>query len=126
MKARVGQGIFRANVACVEPECRITKVSNPAYLIASHIKPWRHATNEERLSAQNGLLLAPHADFLFDRGFISFADGQLLVSPVADEKSLVKLGVDPDRPPIVGKFSREQERFLEFHRTEIFRSATVR
>ena len=84
------------------------------------------ATNEERLSAHNGLLLAPHADFLFDRGFISFADGQLLVSPVADEKTMVKLGVDPDRPPIVGKFSREQERFLEFHRTEIFRSASVR
>ncbi|ABS28161.1 HNH endonuclease [Anaeromyxobacter sp. Fw109-5] len=126
VKARIGQGLFRANVARIEPECRITKVSNPAYLIASHIKPWRHATNDERLSAHNGLLLAPHADFLFDRGFISFADGQLLVSPVADERTLVKLGVDPDRPPIIGKFSRDQERYLEFHRTEIFRSATVR
>jgi len=80
VKARVGQGVFRANVARVEPECRITKVSNPAYLIASHIKPWRHASNEERLSAHNGLLLAPHADFLFDRGFISFGDGRLLIS----------------------------------------------
>lgn len=124
VKARRGQGQFRDNVAQLEKACRITRVSNPAYLIASHIKPWRHASNIERLSGHNGLLLAPQADYLFDRGFISFGDGRVLVSPVADEKSLLKLGLDPDRPPIVGNFSREQERFLEFHRAEIFRSAT--
>ena len=68
-------------------------------------------------------MLAPQADFLFDRGFISFGDGRLLISEVAHEASLVKLGVDPARPPEVGSFSREQEAFLEFHRAEIFRSA---
>lgn len=125
VKARRGQGLFRQNIATLERECRITHVSNPAYLIASHIKPWRHASNEERLSKHNGLMLAPQADFLFDRGFISFGDGRLLISPVADEKSLVKLGVDPDRPPVVGTFSTEQERFLEFHREEIFRVAGI-
>jgi hypothetical protein len=125
VKARRGQGLFRENVARIEHACRITHVSNPAYLIASHIKPWRHASNNERVSGHNGLMLAPQADFLFDRGFISFRDGRLFVSPVADEKSLVRLGIDPDKPPDVGNFSREQETFLEFHRTEIFRSAVV-
>lgn len=124
VKARRGQGVFRQRVARVERECRITRVSNPAYLIASHIKPWRHGTNSERLSENNGLMLAPTADFLFDRGFISFGDGRLLVSPVADEKSLVKLGVDPARPPEVGEFTTAQEEFLEFHRAEIFRDAS--
>lgn len=124
IKARRGQGRFRENVARVEHDCRITRVSNPTYLIASHIKPWRHADNDERLSEHNGLMLAPQADYLFDRGFISFGDGRLLISEVADERSLVKLGVDPDRPPEVGRFSKDQERFLEFHRAEIFRSAT--
>lgn len=123
VRARRGQGVFRNNVARVEQQCRVTRVANPAYLIASHIKPWRHANNEERLSADNGLMLAPQADFLFDRGFISFADGRLLVSNVADAESLVKLGVDPERPPSVGRFSDAQERFLEFHRAEIFRNA---
>ena len=126
VKARRGQGLFRENVARVETACRITRVCNPVYLIASHIKPWRHSSNDERISGHNGLLLAPQADFLFDRGFISFGNGRLLVSPVADEKSLVKLGVDPDRPLEVGSFSRDQERFLEFHRSEIFRSASVK
>jgi hypothetical protein len=123
IKARRGQGLFRSNVASVEQECRITHVTNPAYLIASHIKPWRHSTNAERLSSQNGLMLAPNADFLFDRGFVSFGDGRLLVSPVADEKTLVKLGIDPDRPAGVGTFTKQQESFLEFHRKEIFRAA---
>ncbi len=126
VKARRGQGLFRANIARVEQRCRITAVSNPAYLIASHIKPWRHSSNGERLSEHNGLLLAPQADYLFDRGFVSFGDGRLLISSVADEKSLVKLGVDPDRPPVIGPFTRQQELFLEFHRREVFRAADVR
>jgi len=123
IRARRGQGAFRDNVSRIERACRITRVSNPAYLIASHIKPWRHASNTERLNAFNGLMLAPQADFLFDRGFITFSDGRLLISEVAHEASLVKLGVEPDRPPEVGSFTREQEAFLEFHRAEIFRSA---
>lgn len=51
VKARRGQGRFRENVARVERACRITRVTNPTYLIASHIKPWRHATNDERRRA---------------------------------------------------------------------------
>jgi putative restriction endonuclease len=125
VKARRGQGVFRQNVARIEQRCRVTRVSNPAYLIASHIKPWRHASNDERLSENNGLMLAPHVDFLFDRGFITFRDDRLLISPVAEEKSLLKLGIDPDRPPPVGSFNQDQERFLEFHRAEIFRSASI-
>jgi predicted restriction endonuclease len=58
----------------VEQACRITGVYNLAYLIASHIKPWRHAENDERLHRNDGLILAPQADFLFDRGFISFGE----------------------------------------------------
>jgi len=123
IKARRGQGLFRQNVARVEHACRITRITNPVYLIASHIKPWRHASNNERVSAHNGLMLAPQADFLFDRGFVSFGEGRVIISPVADVKSLVKLGVDPERPPEVGRFTQDQERFLEFHRTEVFRSA---
>jgi putative restriction endonuclease len=125
VKARRGQGLFRSNISRIERECRITGVTNPAYLIASHIKPWRHASNGERLNRHNGLMLAPQADFLFDRGFITFSEGRVLVSPVADEAALVKLGVDPDHPPGVGSFTPEQETFLDFHRSEIFRTSSA-
>lgn len=79
IKARIGQGLFRRNLSRFENRCRITGVTYQAHLFASHIKPWRESTNEERLNGENGLLLTPSIDHLFDRGFISFEDnGELL------------------------------------------------
>jgi len=76
----------------------------------------------ERLDGENGLLLTPTIDHLFDRGFISFEDdGRLLVSPVADAVSLRRMGVPAEAD--VGGFSRAQGRYLEFHRDEVFLTA---
>ncbi|MEL0488884.1 hypothetical protein AAC984_11435, partial [Neisseria gonorrhoeae] len=55
--ARRGQGLFRQRVSSVERACKVTKVSQPEYLRASHSKPWRDSDNEERLNGENGLLL---------------------------------------------------------------------
>jgi len=90
-------------------------------------KPWRDSTNAERLDGQNGLLLTPSIDHLFDRGFISFKeDGRLLVSPVAHKASLERMGVVTGREFEAGRFTSEQGRFLEYHRDEVFLSARVR
>ena len=67
--ARRGQGQFRANVLTIERACRVTKVERPEHLIASHTKPWRYSSNEERLDGENGFLLTPTIDHLFDKGF---------------------------------------------------------
>ena len=48
-----------------------TTAANPIHLIASHCKPWRDSTNEKRLNGENGLLLTPSIDHLFDRGIPS-------------------------------------------------------
>jgi hypothetical protein len=68
VKARRGQGVFRSSVLLAETACRVTGVSDPRHLRASHIKPWRDSNNAERLSGANGLLLSPHIDHLFDQG----------------------------------------------------------
>jgi predicted restriction endonuclease len=82
----------------IEERCRITGVTNAVHLIASHCKPWRDSTNEERLNGENGLLLTPSIDHLFDRGFIGFEDnGELIVSPVAHKPSLRRMGIETDR-----------------------------
>jgi putative restriction endonuclease len=121
IQARRGQGRFKENVARFERECRITHVGNPTHLIASHIKPWRESSDEERLASGNGLLLTPSIDHLFDRGFISFGDGgEVLVSPVADTESLPRMGVVCDRPLFAGRFNTDQRYFLDSHRKEIF------
>jgi hypothetical protein len=69
----------------------------------------------------NGLLLTPTIDHLFDRGFISFENsGELLISPVAHEDSLNKMGIITDSVVNVGGFAEPQKEFLEFHRDSVF------
>jgi putative restriction endonuclease len=121
IRARVGQGQFRYNVRQVEKACRVTQVENPEHLIASHCKPWRYADNLERLDGENGLMLTPTIDHLFDRGFISFEDsGRLLISPVADRGAMERMGIDVHASVNVGSFSEGQRKYLNFHRNDIF------
>jgi len=120
MLARRGQGLFKQRVMRIERACRITGVTREEHLRASHCKPWRDATNEERLDGENGLLLTPNADHLFDRGFIGFEDnGDVLISPVAHVDSLARMGLDSSRLTNVGRFSQGQCRYLEFHRENV-------
>jgi putative restriction endonuclease len=119
--ARVGQGRFRSLIFARERACRVTLVDRPDHLVASHIRPWRHSDNDQRLDPENGLMLTPNVDHLFDRGFITFsADGRLVFSPAADSTSLVRMGLDPARRVDVGRFSSGQKQHLEFHRDAVF------
>jgi putative restriction endonuclease len=121
VRSRVGQGLFKKRVSEIETHCRITGVDNPEHLTASHCKPWRDATNEERLNGENGLLLTPSIDHLFDRGFIGFENnGELIISPVAHRPSLQLMGIETEKLVNVGAFTQGQKSFLEFHRDAIF------
>jgi len=133
IQARRGQGKFRANVEAIERCCRLTGVSNPTLLIASHIKPWQLCKSaEERLDGANGLLLTPDADLLFDRGFLSFHDdGEVLVSPRVDRADLRRLGLghlswgedgfsDAGAAWRVDAFNPDQTRYLAQHRANVF------
>ena len=120
IRARNGQGLFKDRVSKIETRCRITGVENPVHLIASHCKPWRDSTNEERLNGENGLLLTPGVDHLFDRGFIGFEDnGKLIISPVAHRASLQRMGIETAKIVNVGAFSSGQKQFLDFHRNAV-------
>jgi putative restriction endonuclease len=120
IRARTGQGLFKERVSQIEVRCRITGVENPAHLIASHCKPWRDSSNEERLNGENGLLLTPNVDHLFDRGFIGFEDsGNLILSPVAHRPSLKRMGIETTGIVNVGSFTTGQRAFLEFHRNAV-------
>jgi hypothetical protein len=122
--ARRGQGLFKQRVMQVEERCRITGVTNPIHLRASHCKPWRDSGNEERINGQNGLLLTPTIDHLFDRSFISFEDsGLLIVSPVAHAPSLNLMGVATDHIINVGTFTQGQKQFLDYHRESVLLQA---
>jgi len=120
--ARNGQGLFRARVFELEQSCRLTQIRTPALLIASHIMPWRScSTAAERLDGANGLLLAPHVDRLFDKGFISFTDaGQVLISPRLDLHDLASLGLEDACAAGCPPFSPRHAPYLKFHREHVF------
>jgi predicted restriction endonuclease len=118
-KARVGQGRFRKLL--LErwgARCAVTGVEIPALLSASLIKPWRCATNAERLDRHNGLLVLPQYDRLFDRGFITFADdGSLLVSPALPRHEFDLLGLPEDAK--LTAVDSEHRPYLAFHRDRV-------
>ncbi|MNF32655.1 hypothetical protein D3C76_481880 [compost metagenome] len=124
VKSRRGQGLFRSRLEKIEHACRVTGVSNKALLIASHIKPWSESDNTERLDGNNGLLLSPHIDKLFDRGWITFTDaGDLLCAEPSIEHALLQWGVE--LPLNVGSLNSKQAAYLAYHRDVIFRADPV-
>jgi hypothetical protein len=121
IKARRGQGVFRIRLEQIESACRLTKVKDKQFLIASHIKPWRKSSNTEKLDGNNGLLLSPHVDRLFDRGWISFTDeGRVLCANANVRGIMEQWGLDPDS--YLGTFNKRQREYLAFHRENIFKS----
>ncbi|UTW12811.1 HNH endonuclease [Marinobacterium rhizophilum] len=113
-KARLGQGAFRAKLEAKWSGCCVTGCKIREVLRASHIKPWKDCTNEERLDGDNGLLLVANLDALFDRGLISFSsDGALVRAPKITENELQMLiGDAPGRIRLNGR----QADYMRCHR----------
>lgn len=119
--ARRGQGRFRLAVANIEPRCRITGLADMQHLRASHIKPWRVATNSERVDGYNGLMLTPHIDHLFDQGYISFTDeGEVLLSGRLDQEAAQVFGIYNGLS--AGSFTDKQKVYLAYHRDNILKA----
>ena len=118
--ARRGQGVFRRNVEQIETSCRVTGVRDLQHLRASHIKPWRDSSDFEKLDGNNGFLLSPHVDRLFDRGYISFENnGDLVVSDQLDREVLNKWNITGEFN--AGVMRDEQIPYLEEHRAKILK-----
>lgn len=118
-KSRIGQGIFRDSLVKIWGRCAVTGFSNVDLLRASHIKPWRVSTNQERLNPFNGLLLSPNFDLLFDKGFITFnPNGKIIISKKLSIHDQHVLHVRNDHH--LHKVLDENKPFLEFHREIVF------
>ncbi|WP_428263331.1 HNH endonuclease [Haliangium sp.] len=119
---RVGQGIFRAGLIDYwEGRCAVTGLAIPELLRASHIKPWADCqTDAERLDIFNGILLAPHLDAAFDRGFITLADdGTVIVTADLDTEAREALGLH--HPLRAIGLADGHRHYLPWHREKVFR-----
>ena len=90
---RVGQGFYRQElIKKFDNKCAVTGINLEEILIASHIIPWRHSNDEERLDVENGILLSPLYDALFDKNLISFQDnGDIIISKQIQDTELISL-----------------------------------
>jgi predicted restriction endonuclease len=115
--ARLGQGLFRQRLMHVwRSRCAVTGISVAALLRASHIKPWRLSSNNERLDPENGLLLVANLDAAFDAGLVSFSDdGAILFSTDLGSIPHGILGIQRDAKLTQQPSPRQQE-FLKHHR----------
>ena len=93
--SRVGQGWYRQEILKKwGNKCSITGCSLTEILISSHIKGWSESNEDERLDPNNGILLSPNIDSLFDKHFISFQDnGSIMISDKVSKEDLEYLGI---------------------------------
>lgn len=117
--SRVGQGAYRKRIIHRwEYKCAVTGFDKPEILIASHIVPWKHATDVERLDVNNGILLSPVYDALFDKHLISFENsGKIILSAKIELDAFKRIGVSGNE--IIKSLSSDNIVYLERHRSEM-------
>ncbi|WP_298892876.1 HNH endonuclease signature motif containing protein [uncultured Psychroserpens sp.] len=116
---RTVQGEFRQQILKRwGNKCAVTNASLKEVLIASHIVPWREANDKERQDADNGILLSPVYDALFDRYLISFDDdGKIVLSNSFDNIEFLKLGITGNER--IKSLSLGNKKYLKRHRRKL-------
>jgi hypothetical protein len=113
--SRVGQGWYRQEILKKwNNKCSITGCSITEILISSHIKGWSECNEDERLDPDNGILLSPNIDSLFDKHLISFDDdGSILISDKVSKENLEILGISNS---IKLEVDNGMKKYLQHHR----------
>lgn len=96
-KVRIGQAFFKNKLKELRCKCSLCEIDDERLLIASHIKEWCESNNQERVDPNNGLLLCPLHDSLFDKHLISFKEnGMIAISKTIplDKLKIMNLKLD--------------------------------
>lgn len=122
VNVRVNQGKFRdLLLKRYNNKCCLCAVKNQKFLIASHIKPWAKSEPKEKADIDNGFLLCPNHDRLFDKGYITFDDdGTIIISSKLSKDNSMYLNVDSKMH--IEQLTKGNRKYLEFHRKKVFDS----
>jgi len=117
--SRVGQGYYRQQlIEKFDGKCAVTGISIRSILIASHIVPWAYANDHERLDVNNGILLSPLYDALFDKCYISFDQFGHIMFDNYTRDEVLAAGIDENARI---KIDKGMEEYLSRHRGNIQR-----
>lgn len=117
VKQRRGQDKFRLSLLNKYNKCVLCGIDSE-HNIASHIKPWSKSNHYERLDVNNGLLLCPNHDYLFDKGYITFEENGLIrISEKISKEQRVFFNIhDNMRLDSI----ESHEFYLAYHRQKVF------
>ena len=120
VRLRVNQGVFRSLLLEKYDRCCLCQIRNRGLLSASHIKPWSASTSTEKLDWNNGFLMCPNHDRLFDKGFISFSDdGSIMISDNLSEIDRLYTNIRSDMSINI-KLTEGNKRYLQYHRENVY------
>lgn len=118
VKVRINQSVFRERLLSRYGKCCLCGVTEKCLLNASHIKPWCISDSNEKTDVDNGLLLCPNHDRLFDSGFITFDnDGSIIISNKLDSNNQIFMNVFDDMKI---DMSEGNKKYMEYHRNNKF------
>jgi putative restriction endonuclease len=119
-KIRLGQQKFRKKLIPLwDGACALCGIHLPELVRASHSKPWKDSSNEERLDPYNGVLLCCNHDALYDHGLIAFdGQGRLHISSIINEEEYKKYELNPKTKI---KLHPENKVYFKWHKKHIFR-----
>lgn len=122
-RRRTGQ--FKYRHALIEDfkKCPVTHIEEPNLLIASHIKPWAVCEDKlEKYNPNNGLLLSPLIDKLFDKGYITFNQyGKIVISPLLNEHDKERISLNTEKVYLENIKLHGRIEFLNYHQKYVFR-----
>jgi len=86
------------------------------------IKPWSASNNAQRLDVNNGLLLIPNLDSLFDKGYITFqaSNGLIYYSSELTSDLSDLLGIN--KKMVIKNINEINFKYLEYHNKHVFKS----
>ena len=117
-----GQDEYRRKLLEECPFCPITMINEESLLIASHIKPWAVSDSIERIDPNNGFILSPLYDKLFDRGYITFSDDRRVnISNWLSRQVKDRIGIKENQLFQFLPMNDARARYLEFHRNTVFK-----
>ena len=100
--------------------CPFTHIDEFRLLVASHIKPYAVSTTKERSDSDNGLMLSPLYDKLFDKGFISFDDdGNIMISDWLSPQNRERISFDYSQEDL--NLNEQRKKYMEYHRENVFK-----
>ena len=120
--ARDGQEEYRRKLLSECPFCPITMINEESLLIASHIKPWAVSNLTERIDPNNGFILSPLYDKLFDKGFITFTeDKRVIISNWLSRQVKERIGIKENQFFQFLPINSERAKYLDYHRQSVFK-----